>query len=121
MVQDKFCRNYAIQMFKKCYFIFFLQVFLVACYFFDDTRDEFQEPKLMQMGVRLGCAYILHLMIAPEFRVALQMMKYLRRLQPATISDFNKNVCWNVAFMKFFSSFLCEIVNILIICSSSSN
>jgi hypothetical protein len=125
MVQDKYCRNFAIQMFKKCYFIFFLQVFLVACYFFDDSREDYQPPKLMQMGVRLGCAYILHLMIVPELRVALQMMKYLRRLPPASseaaISDFNKTLCWTVAFMKYMSSFLCEIVNILIICSSASN
>ena len=73
------------------------------------------------IGTRFVVAFVLHMMIIPELRVALQMYKYLRRVTPDDITRANHSRLLEIAFMKFTSAAVCEWVNVWIICQSETN
>ena len=92
-------------------------------YYISGESKSFAAPSIKEMGVRLVCAFILHLLIIPEVKTSLMMMNYLTRLRPskqASLSFTSRNLCFAIACMKVTSALFCSYVNLLVICQSDT-
>lgn len=70
---------------------------------------------------RLICALLLHIQLIPEVRTAFGMMRFVI----TNGNDFkcginNLGTPFSIAVVKFFAVFLCEILNLNLICTSES-
>lgn len=80
------------------------------------------EPSTPSLNMaRLVCALLLHVQLIPEVRTAFGMMKYVT----TNGSEFkcgvnNLGAPFTIAVVKFFAVFLCEMLNLNLICTSTS-
>jgi len=87
-----------------------------------DTEEEsggYTKPGLLEMALRLSCAYLFHMMNMPDLRDALGRLKFLRncqqKFQPKQIY-----IALLVILMQAFVSISCEIVNLIFLCRQES-
>ena len=63
-------------LYQKCCITFFFQVSLI--FFVMDEGGEFVRGSFQMNSTRIICSYLLHLIIMPEVRCSIDMMKYIK-------------------------------------------
>ena len=74
--------------------------------------ETIQKPEFVPQCVRLMCTFLMHLVIHPEVRQALSIMKYLKYSPNARKSNL-RLMNFKIASQKLFSAIYTEIILIL--------
>ena len=66
---------------------------------------------------RVVCSFLLHIMIMPEVRTALELMRYAKQ-NPKGFNDQSSLYPYLIGVMKMLGGYLTEFVNILLMLES---
>ena len=65
--------------FRKCIMVYSLQIILTSFFYWQMKQSEkILRPEFELQCVRLMCSFLMHLLIHPELRQALSIMKFLK-------------------------------------------
>ena len=106
--------------FRKCFMVFFLQLFLLLAYLFAGDDLAVDEGKnFLPMCIRLSCAFILHLVMLTEINTSLSMLSFLKHQdEDSAVGQYA--MCYQIAIMKYVACVMTELINIVIICQSDN-
>ena len=67
-------------LFQSCCLIGFVQLIMMGLFYIRVVRDAEFSPILMHydFGLKLLCAFVMHLVVSPDLRQALDLMRYLK-------------------------------------------
>merc|ERR1712216_371651 len=107
-------------LYQKCCIAFFFQMSLVFFVAQENRGEPHFRGDYKINCTRVICSYLLHLLIMPEVRCALDMMKYTKNNASSFADKTNNQIAFSVAYMKIFGGLFTEIVNIGIIITSTT-
>lgn len=100
--------------FKQSIFIFLLQIALVSFI----GKEILNDPEMIEfnydlMVIRFVCAFLLHIQLEREAKVAIDMLKFQCFHRPLFDSNYQP---FCISMMKLTAAWSTEVMNIILIC-----
>jgi hypothetical protein len=98
---------------KQCFFVFSVQVLVPMFFLIDSNSIPFADPEAKAGAIRLICCLLLHMIILPEVRRALKLLRYLKYVKTAAGGKRGRMINILLCIMQMSSPIFAEMVLIL--------
>lgn len=105
---------------KQCFFVFSVQVLVPMFFLIDSTGIPYADPEAKAGAIRLICCLLLHMIILPEVRRALSLLRYLKYVKTAAGGKRGRMINILLCIMQMSSPIFAEIVLILAVAKNPS-